>query len=202
MATVRLLDAHDAPLLARRYYAEGDPGPIVAALAQVPELLEVALPFISAALGPSAISWREKELVIVRTSALLQCSYCVATHTVVALDAGVSGDEVRALRSSTDAADVFGNPRESVLIRWVDALALGRGPLAAEVTAGLHKHWDDHEIVELTILVGATMMLNRMATALELPISEDTIGELAAAGLPAGSDVNMVQQPNGRGDHT
>ncbi len=64
------LDAVRAPLLARPYVADADPGPIVAALAQVPELMEVTLPFISAALGPSAVDWRSKEIVIGRTSAL------------------------------------------------------------------------------------------------------------------------------------
>ena len=70
-----MLDADRAPLLARPYFAGGDPGPIVAALAQGPELLEVALPFIGAALGPSGISFRTKEIVIVRTSAPAGCRF-------------------------------------------------------------------------------------------------------------------------------
>jgi hypothetical protein len=39
---VRLIEADQAPLLARRHYAGGDPGPLVGALAHVPELLEIA----------------------------------------------------------------------------------------------------------------------------------------------------------------
>ena len=87
MTTIRALaDDHSdllvgpdqAPLLARPYYAGGDPGPIVAALAQVPELLETTMPFLGTALGPSGIDWRTKEIVIVRTSALAGCRYCVS----------------------------------------------------------------------------------------------------------------------------
>ncbi|MEO6120537.1 MAG: hypothetical protein ABIW46_09855, partial [Acidimicrobiales bacterium] len=61
-AGIDLVGAEQAPLLARPYYLGGDPGPIVAALAHVPELLEVALPFIGVALGPSAMEARAKEL--------------------------------------------------------------------------------------------------------------------------------------------
>lgn len=86
---VRLLGADQAPLLARAYYAEGDPGPIVAALAQVPELLEVVMPFLGTAFGPTAIPWRTKEIVILRTSSQLDCRYCIQSHTTVALDAGL-----------------------------------------------------------------------------------------------------------------
>jgi AhpD family alkylhydroperoxidase len=183
MAAVALIGPEQAPLLARRFYAGGDPGPIVTSLAQVPELLEVALPFIGTALGPSSISWRLKELVIVRTSALLRCRYCTATHTVVALDAGLSRDEVRALRAELPVEQVYRDPRELALLRWVDAVALGRGPVAAAVREPLRRHWDDHEVVELTMLIGATMLLNRYASALELPVSEATLHRLATEDL-------------------
>lgn len=183
MPAVRLLDAEQAPLLARPFYANGDPGPIVAALAQVPELLEVALPFIGVALGPSAVSWRSKELVIVRTSALLDCRYCVQTHTVVALDAGLSKAQIRALCGETPVAGAFGDRRELALLRWVDVVAGERGPVPPEVGRAMHAHWDDHEIVELTVLVGATMLLNRFATAMELPVAAETLRRLDVADL-------------------
>ena len=73
---VPLIGAADAPLLVRDLYATGDPGPIVAALAHVPELCEVALPFVGAALGASAVSLRDKEIAILRTSANLACAFC------------------------------------------------------------------------------------------------------------------------------
>lgn len=180
---VRLLDAAQAPLLARRHFALGDPGPLVSSLAQVPELLEVALPFLGTALGPSALSWRTKELVIVRVSARARCRYCVQTHTAVALDAGLNRTEVRALRGEADYADVFRDPAERAVVAWSDAVAVGTGPVPPEVRDALFEHFADHEVVELTMLAGATLMLNRYATALELPTSEDTLARLAAEGF-------------------
>lgn len=183
VSTVRLVDAEQAPLLARPYYADGDPGPIVGALAQVPELLTAAVPFLSAVPGPSAIGWRTKEIVIVRTSVLQQCRYCVQTHTVVALDAGLSRAEVTALRGGGPADRVFADPAERVLLGWIDAVALGRGPVDEQTTAEMARRWADHEIVELTAVIGATLMLNRFATALELPTGAATLERLDAEGL-------------------
>jgi len=178
-----LLAASEAPLLARPHYAGGDPGPIVAALAQVPELLVVATPFLGAALGPSAIDWRTKEIVIVRTSALAGCRYCVQSHTVVALDAGLTKAEVSVLRGEAAAENCFSAPRERVLLHWIDAVAGGAGPIDATVRAALRRHWVDHEVVELTAVIGVTLMLNRFATALELPVATQTLDRLAAEGL-------------------
>lgn len=182
MPTVRPVEADQAPLLARPHYAGGDPGPIVAALAQVPELLEVALPFIDTALGPSALDRRTKELVIVRTSALLGCRYCTQTHMVVALKAGLSRPEVLALTAPAPPEPAFPDPAERALLGWVQAVA-GTGAVPAEARSALTAHWADHEIVELTLLVGATMMLNRFATALELPTGAGTLRRLRKEAL-------------------
>ncbi len=179
---IPLLGPDQAPLLARPYYAGGDPGPIVAAMAHVPELLEVAMPFLGAALGPSGIDWRTKEIVIVRTSALAGCRYCVQAHTVVALDAGLTRPEVTALRTETPVADGFTDARELALIDWVDLVA-SHAPVPDSARAAVRAHFGAHEVVELTTLVGATLLLNRFATALALPTGAETMGRLIAENL-------------------
>jgi alkylhydroperoxidase family enzyme len=47
----------------------------------------------------------------------------------------------------------------------------------------LREHFAEHEIVELTLVAGATLMLNRLCTALELPTSAATLARLQAEGV-------------------
>ncbi len=184
---VELLDQSQAPLLAKPFFEGGDPGPIVATLANVPELLEATLPFIGAALGASAIPFRQKEIIIVRTSAVLGCRYCIDSHTTVALDAGLSFDEVNALRSADDdgaAVDTaFAAGPERALITWIDAVAGGRGAISTEANEAVTRHFSSSDIVDITTTIGATMYLNRYATALQLPVSPSTLTRLAAEGF-------------------
>ena len=179
---VALIEADQAPLLARPYFAAGDPGPIVAALATVPELLEVTAPFLGAVLGPGAIAARLKEIVILRTSARASCRYCVEAHTVVALDTGLSLVEVRALRGEAEVGAVFADAAEQAVIRWCDAL-VGTGPLPPDVAPALRGVFADHEVVELTLLATTTLLLNRFCTALGLPTSPEVLGRLTTEGL-------------------
>lgn len=179
---VGLIEGGQAPLLARPYFAGGDPGPIIAAVAHVPELLEVTAPFLGAVLGPSALSPRIKEIVILRTSAQASCRYCVDAHTVVARDAGLSLDEVRALRGELDVDPVFAEAGERVVIGWCDAL-VGTGAVAPEAKAGITAGFRDHEVVELTLLGATTLLLNRFCTALDLPSSPEVLARLATEGL-------------------
>ena len=180
------IEAGQIPLLARPFYAGGDPGPIVGALAQVPELLVAAMPFIGTALGPSGLDWRTKEIVIVRTSALAGCRFCVQSHAVVALDAGLTRDQVAALQDPAAPpallAARFDTPREATLIDWVDVVA-GGGPVDDAARARVLTQWADHEVIELTAVVGTTLLLNRFATALALPTSSDVITRLDREGL-------------------
>lgn len=181
---VALIAPDQAPLTAARYWERGDPGPIVAALAHVPELLETALPFIGQALNGSIADRRTAELVIVRASAALGCSYCTLTHGAIALDAGISAQEVRVLCApSTAARKAFLDGRERALLAWVDEVAAGRGDVPDEVARDLAAHVDDALLVELTAMVGCTIFLNRFCTTLRLPTSEATLARLAAAGI-------------------
>ena len=182
---VRLIDEPSAPLLLRHLYEAGDPGPIVGALAQVPELCEVTLPFVGAALGPSSVSFRHKEIAILRTSANLACRYCIDAHTVVAFESGLTDAEVTALRDDDAAgiAQAFGDPDERALIAWIDALSTGRGPVDEATSAAALAALGEHRLVELTVTVGATFMLNRLCTGLQLPTSDETIRGLAAHGF-------------------
>jgi dTDP-L-rhamnose 4-epimerase len=181
---VRLLDATTAPLPTRPAFAAGDPGPISASLAHVPELFEVVRPFIGRALAGVSVDRRTAELVIVRASAVLGCEYCTLTHAAVALDAGVSPAEVHAL-CGPEAAPAARDERERALLAWVDAVAAGRGRVPPDVTAAFRLHADDATLVEITTMIGCTIFLNRYCTALHLPVSAGSLQRLAAAGLHA-----------------
>jgi AhpD family alkylhydroperoxidase len=135
MPRIELLDDETAPLPVKQLFAGGDPGPIVAALANVPEMVAPTLGFIGAALGAGSTGVQAKEFAILRTSALQQCEYCINAHTTVALDVGLSSEEVKALRGELELADAFANEADLALIGWIDANAGDTGSIADAIRA-------------------------------------------------------------------
>jgi AhpD family alkylhydroperoxidase len=164
MAKVELVSDERAPLLARPYYESGDPGPIAAALANVPELMDAALPFIGAIFGPISVGPRLQEIVVLRVSAVNGCRYCIETHTRGARRLGFDPEELAALRGEGPIPDHW-EPRERALVAFSEALCAR----PAESVELLLPHFSEPEVVELVALGSATVMLNRFATALELP---------------------------------
>ncbi|MDA8391836.1 MAG: carboxymuconolactone decarboxylase family protein [Actinomycetota bacterium] len=183
MAVVKLLETHNAPLLARPFFQDGDPGPIVRALAQTPELLQAAAPLLGTIFGPTSLDPRTKEVVVLRTSALAGCSFCTTGHSAAALDAGLRPAQVRALRGDGDLETAFEDDRDRELIRWVDEMAVGRSGIPEAVQSPIQGRFGDAGLVELALLSGVTLLLNRFSTALELPVSEDTVARLEIEGV-------------------
>ena len=143
MARVKLYEARDIETTLEPFYANGFPGPIPASAAQVPDLALAAIPFVMRSLGPSeGVNARTKEIVILRASAKLQCQYCTQTHTVVALDSGLSTEEVAALRGETSPEAAFMTPKELSLIAWTDAVA--QGPLHRTANRRIGLDCDHH----------------------------------------------------------
>lgn len=183
MSRLDLLDASTAPISAASYFDGDDPGPIVAALANVPELLGPTLAFVGAALGNGAVSMRHKEFAILRTSTLQGCNYCIRAHTTVALDVGLSPEEVRALRGEIAIEDAFIDDADLRLIHWIDAMGGATGPVSDEVWDDARKSFADHLLVELSATIGATLFLNRFATGFQLPTSAPTSERLEREGM-------------------
>ncbi len=102
-------------------------------------------------------------------------------HTVVALDSGLTLVEVRGLRGELPVDDAFPDENDRGLIGWCDAVAQGVEADLAQARARLAG--SDARVVELTLLVATTVMLNRYATGLGLPTSPDVRDRLVRNGL-------------------
>lgn len=176
---ITLVEPPDAPILARPLYAAtGETSPITRALAQVPELLAPTMGFLGPVLAPSSIDLRTKELVILRVSSIAECAYCTGAHSVAAADAGISDAERKALVGSVPLEQAFA-AEELRLLCLCDAIAAG-GPVDAKLVGGVRRDRGDHGVVELVLLACTTLMLNRLCTTLELPLTSATAERLFA----------------------
>ena len=169
---IESLTLDQAPLSIREYFSETT-GPLVATMAQVPELLQVAMPMIQQQFGPSSLSMRHKEMVILGVSALQGCQYCTQTHTVVAHREGLLPDELLVLRGERDNRSQFKDKEGSL---WSYIVAVGAGSVDSytvdSAMEDLKQDWMDFEIVEITMLIGTTIMLNRYCIALDIPTDQ------------------------------
>lgn len=166
-ARLPLLTLDEAPLAAKRWFGpSGSASPLTRSLATAPDVLAAMMPFLGQIMGAGSVDLATKELVILRVSALNGCRYCITAHRVIAAEAGVAVEQIEAVCdvSAGDPTAPNGN-----MLAWIDLIVLDAAAIDEQLLERLSRTWRDDQLVELTLLVGATTMLNQYCTAFAIP---------------------------------
>lgn len=120
----------------------------------------------------NAVRWRTKldgrlrEIVIIRVAILNRCNYVINQHVPeLALPEGLTIDECEALRDWQTAGDF--SAREQAALAYADAMTRDVD-VPDEIFAALKSHFDDREIVEMTVLIASYAMNTRFLQALKV----------------------------------
>jgi uncharacterized peroxidase-related enzyme len=132
-------------------------------MANRPEVLKTFVPFYGAVMGPGSVERRTKELVYLTCSFTNRCAYCSAAHTASGKKAGITEDEMRALQTGQD--DSFSAP-EQAAIRY--ARELTQTANAPDSHDTLAEHFNDEQIVEITLVAAMANFTNRFNNGLNL----------------------------------
>jgi len=133
------------------------------AMANRPEVLKTFVPFYAAIMGRGSVDRRIKELVYLTASYANQCAYCTAAHLATGKKAGLSEEEVRALRTGQDQSFA---PAEKAAIDY--ARELTQKADAGDTRAALHDHFNDEQIVEITLVCAMANFTNRFNNGLDI----------------------------------
>jgi uncharacterized peroxidase-related enzyme len=152
---------------------KGKPGNIQKALAHRPAMLGNFLGFY-ASVGRS-LDRKLYEAVYLRTSLINGCHYCTQHHIVGAKRAGLTPEQMRALKEGNYSGF---SESEQVALRYAEKLT--RTPDAASDAdfGELKKHFSDEQIVDLHMLIGLVNLTNRVTgpLALEVEFPEEKLG--------------------------
>jgi 4-carboxymuconolactone decarboxylase len=135
-------------------------------LLHTPPLAAIWLDFVSTARFKTELDGRLREIVIVRVAHLNRTSYVFKQH-VPRLSAaeGLSDQECEAL-ADWRAAKSF-SPRERAALAYADAMTRDIA-VPDEVFDALRSHFNERQIVELSVLIGLYNMHTRVFTALKI----------------------------------
>jgi uncharacterized peroxidase-related enzyme len=132
-------------------------------MANRPEVLKNFVPFYGSIMGPGSVDRRTKELVYLTVSYTNKCAYCTAAHIASGRKAGVTEDEMRALQAGQEGG--FSAP-ERAAIQY--ARELTRTADGAQTRDALEGHYNDEQIVEITLIAAMANFTNRFNNGLRL----------------------------------
>lgn len=135
-------------------------------VAHRPEIFETMIAHFEAVLQTGTVPLRLKELVIVRTSQLNRCEYCLASHSKICRNLGWSEEQLQNLAEFEHREDF--TAAEKSALRLAERMTLDSNHLADEEFESLREHFDEGEVVELMAAIGLFNYFNRFNNALQM----------------------------------
>lgn len=135
-------------------------------VAHRPEIFQTMIAHFEAILNTGTLSTRLKELVILRTSQMNHCAYCLSSHTRICKKLGWSDDQLTNL-ADYESRDDF-TPAEKAAIRLSEQMTKNERPLSDQEFADLSAHYSEGEIVELMAAIGLFNYFNRFNNLLDM----------------------------------
>jgi AhpD family alkylhydroperoxidase len=117
-------------------------------------------------------------LVKIRASYINGCAYCIDMHTKDARLAGETEQRLYAVPLWRETP--FFTPRERAALSWTETITeIARDGVTDEAYAAVREHFDEFELVALTMAVVAINGWNRLAIAFRSPVGSYVAGSRA-----------------------
>ena len=124
------------------------------------------------------LEMRIKALIILKTSTLNGCAYCIGHNTALGRSLGFKEEEIEAISQDYPSSDYF-SLAEKAEIHWAECLTERTYKRHPEAMAQLKLYFNDAQIVEVTMISGFFNFWNRFTDALEIDIeSSDSVGNI------------------------
>jgi uncharacterized peroxidase-related enzyme len=135
-------------------------------MANRPEIFETMIAHFEAILTTGTLTTKLKELVIVRTSQLNHCEYCLDSHTKLARKLGWSADQITALVDAENS-ELF-TPAEKAALHLAEKMTLDSNNYSDAEFATLRSFYSEGEIIELMTAIGIFNYFNRFNNVLKM----------------------------------
>ena len=173
MARVPLIQEHDHPELAEliEKFRSGRRGKLIniyRMLLNSPALAESWFNHSNAVRWKTTLDGRLREIVIIRMGHLAGSQYVLRQHVPsLALADGLSLEDCNAI-AEWDSSNLFSDSERAALA-YTDTMTRDI-VVPDEIFAEVKRHFDDRQIVELTVLIGTYNMNARVLQALRLDL--------------------------------
>jgi uncharacterized peroxidase-related enzyme len=135
-------------------------------IAHRPQIFETMIAHFEAVLNTGTLPVKLKELVIVRTSQLNHCEYCLASHSRIAKKLGWSEDQLTHLEDYAKRDDF--TVAEKVALRLAELMTRNQRPLTDEEWQEIREFYSEGEVIELTAAIGLFNYFNRFNNLLDM----------------------------------
>ena len=131
-----------------------------------PEMAEKMWQIFFDILQDGQVDWPTKELLILKSTKIGDCLYCVTQHEVVAARLGVGPDKQADIVGVEYRTSPHYTEAERAILDLTAHVVLDPEEIPSDVWQRVHAHFDDGQIVEIVATIGAYLQVSKFGDAL------------------------------------
>lgn len=117
--------------------------------------------------GRTSLSTRQMEVINLVVSEVNSCNYCLAAHTVIAKNAGISKEQTIEMRSGSFSLD----PSLNALAKLVKSMVTDKGHIEQKLIEDFFKAgFNKENLVDVIIAVGSRTITNYLHAIVNVPV--------------------------------
>lgn len=131
-----------------------------------PEIAEKMWEIFFDILQEGQITWYAKELLILKSTKMGDCLYCVTQHEAVSARLGVTKEKQQDIVGVEYRTSEHYTEEEVAILDLCSHVVLDPEQIPSEVWARVKKHYDDGQIVEIVATIGAYLQVSKFGDAM------------------------------------
>ena len=163
----------DAQKIMAPMVADGRQYNVFKTLTNHPGLMRRWLVFANHILGKSTLDVRSRELIILRFGYLCQAGYEWGQHVVIARDAGMADEEIRAAQTGPDTPGLA--PLDRLLLQATDELHQD-AHVSDATWAGLSERLSTQQLMDIVFTVGQYNLVSMALNSFGVQLDDDLPG--------------------------
>lgn len=125
--------------------------------------------------GRTSLSTKQMEVINLVVSEVNSCNYCLAAHTVIAKNAGISKEQTIEMRSGSFSLD----PSLNALAKLVKSMVTDKGHIEQKLIEDFFKAgFNKENLVDVIIAVGSRTITNYLHAIVNVPVDFPTAPNL------------------------
>jgi 4-carboxymuconolactone decarboxylase len=141
-----------------------------------PEIAEKMWQIFFDILQDGQVDWVTKELLILKSTKIGDCLYCVTQHEVVSGRLGVSEEKQADIVGVEYRDSPHFTEAERAILDLCGHSVLDPESIPADVWARVHEHYTDGQIVEIVATIAAYLQVSKFGDALGVELEDVFVG--------------------------
>ena len=171
MARLPYIQPEDADPITKRVYDDAEMRfqmvlNIFKITGNAPEIADKMWQIYFDILQEGQVTWYDKELLILKSTKMGDCLYCVTQHEVVAERVGVPPEKQADIVGVEYRKSEHYTPNEVAILDLTAHVIIDPENIPADVWTGVKEHYDDGQIVEIVATIGAYLQVSKFGDAM------------------------------------